>query len=84
MSKIREGYFLAHVQGFAHNQASDANARDYMDTALAPVDSSDLDLLEMFQVTEAARTAATKARARETAKWRRRRPIAMPLDRLAA
>jgi hypothetical protein len=46
----------------------DVNARAYMDTALAPVEASDLDLLEMFQVTEAARTAATKARARATAK----------------
>jgi hypothetical protein len=46
----------------------DPHARDYMDTALSPVTSSDLDLLEMFQVTEAARTVATKARARAMAK----------------
>jgi hypothetical protein len=46
----------------------DPHAREYMDTALAPVASSDLDLLEMFQVTEAARAVATKAKARATAK----------------
>jgi hypothetical protein len=46
----------------------DPHAREYMDTALAPVASSDLDLLEMFQVTEAARAVATKARARAIAK----------------
>ncbi|WP_158816856.1 radical SAM protein [Methylocapsa sp. S129] len=46
----------------------DPHARDYMDTALAPVAGSDLDLLEMFQVTEAARTVAAKARQRATAK----------------
>jgi hypothetical protein len=46
----------------------DPHARDYMDTALSPVTSSDLDLLEMFQVTEAARTVATKARARAMVK----------------
>jgi len=45
-----------------------AQSRNYMDTALSPVTSSDLDLLEMFQVTEAARTVATKARARALAK----------------
>ncbi|MBV9569592.1 MAG: radical SAM protein, partial [Hyphomicrobiales bacterium] len=46
----------------------DPHARDYMDTALAPVASTDLDLLEMFQVTEAARAVATKAKARATVK----------------
>ncbi len=46
----------------------DPHAREYMDTALSPVAGSDLDLLEMFQVTEAARTVAAKARQRATAK----------------
>jgi hypothetical protein len=46
----------------------DPHARQYMDTALAPVTGSDVDLLEMFQVTEAARTVAAKARQRATAK----------------
>jgi hypothetical protein len=46
----------------------DPHAREYMDTALAPVESGDLDLLEMFQVTEAARAVATKAKARATAR----------------
>jgi hypothetical protein len=46
----------------------DPLARQYMDTALAPVAGSDLDLLEMFQVTEGARTVAAKARQRATAK----------------
>jgi hypothetical protein len=40
----------------------DPKRRDYMDTALTPPTREDLDMLEMFQVTEAARTAATKAK----------------------
>jgi hypothetical protein len=43
---------------------SDPNARLYMDAALNPDRTDDLDNLEMFQVTEAARTAAGKARQR--------------------
>jgi hypothetical protein len=38
------------------------NARAYMDIALSPVTSDDLDNLEMFQVTEGARAAAVKAK----------------------
>ncbi len=40
----------------------DPNARDYMDTALTPVRDDDFDALEMFSVTEAARSASAKAR----------------------
>jgi hypothetical protein len=46
----------------------DPKAKDYMDAALTPVSASDLDLLEMFQVTESARAAATKARRLATAR----------------
>ncbi|MGH7070254.1 MAG: B12-binding domain-containing radical SAM protein, partial [Acetobacteraceae bacterium] len=38
------------------------NRRAYMDTALAPVSDEDMDALEMFTATEAARNAADKAR----------------------
>jgi len=40
----------------------DPAARSYMDTALTPVRDDDLDMLEMFQVTDAARAAGEKAR----------------------
>jgi hypothetical protein len=40
----------------------DPNARGYTDTALTPVREDDLDVLEMFHVTEAARAASEKAR----------------------
>ena len=40
----------------------DPNARDYRDTALMPVTDDEMDVLEMFQVTEAARAATVKAR----------------------
>jgi hypothetical protein len=53
---------------FSRTLKRDPHAREYMDTALSPVAGSDLDLLEMFQVTEAARTVAAKARQRATAK----------------
>ncbi len=52
------------LQMFRVEQAikRDPKKRDYMDTALTPVTDSDLDTLEMFHVTQAARTAATRAR----------------------
>ena len=40
----------------------DPNARNYLDTALMPVTDDEMDVLEMFKVTDAARTATTKAR----------------------
>ncbi|GAC1485220.1 MAG: hypothetical protein NVS2B11_11010 [Acetobacteraceae bacterium] len=40
----------------------DPNARHYMDAALTPVRDDDMDTLEMFNVTEAARTATVKAK----------------------
>ena len=40
----------------------DPHARDYLDTALTPVSEDEIDVLEMFSVTEAARAAATKAK----------------------
>jgi hypothetical protein len=40
----------------------DPNARKYMDTALTPVSIDEIETLEMFNVTSAARAAATKAR----------------------
>ena len=49
----------------------DPAARHYMDEALRPVRDDDMDVLEMFSVTEAARTATAKVRrdaARVTAK----------------
>ncbi len=45
----------------------DPRARDYMDTALTPVTDDEVDALEMFQVSDAARAAAEKTR-RETAR----------------
>jgi hypothetical protein len=42
--------------------------RQYMDTALTPPTHEDLDTLEMFQVTEAARAAANKAKRLVTAR----------------
>ena len=41
---------------------SDPRRREYMDTALTPVTGEELDTLEMFQVTEAARAASERAR----------------------
>jgi radical SAM superfamily enzyme YgiQ (UPF0313 family) len=40
----------------------DPNARRYMDAALSPVREDEMDTLEMFSVTEAARTATAKAK----------------------
>ena len=53
---------------FSHTLKRDPHARDYIDTAMTPVTGSDIDLLEMFQVTEGARTVAAKARQRALAK----------------
>jgi hypothetical protein len=41
---------------------ADKSARNYMDAALTPVREDDMDTLEMFSVTEAARTATVKAK----------------------
>ena len=46
---------------------SDKAAKFYTDTALAPAASDDLDVLEMFSVTHAARAVAAKAKARTSA-----------------
>ena len=40
----------------------DPRARDYRDEALTPVAASDLDELEMFNVSPAARAAGDKAK----------------------
>ena len=40
----------------------DPNARAYMDAALTPVREDDLDVLEMFNVTAAARSAGDRAK----------------------
>ncbi len=40
----------------------DPNSRAYMDTALAPVADDDVDVLEMFSVTDSARAAADRTR----------------------
>ncbi len=52
------------MAGLRRKLKRDPEARNYMDTALTPVVDGDLDDLEMFSVTEAARTAADKARKR--------------------
>ncbi len=46
----------------------DPAARQYMDEALTPVRDDDMDVLEMFSVTEAARGAAAKAKRDAAAK----------------
>jgi hypothetical protein len=53
---------------FSRTIKRDPHRRDYMDTALSPVTGSDIDLLEMFQVSESARNVAAKARQRASAK----------------
>ncbi|HEY4925566.1 MAG TPA: radical SAM protein [Roseiarcus sp.] len=53
---------------FSHTLKRDPGAREYTDTAMTPVSGNDIDLLEMFQVTEGARTVAAKARQRALAK----------------
>jgi hypothetical protein len=45
----------------------DKKARLYRDLALTPVADADLGTLEMFQVNDATRAAATKARLRANA-----------------
>ncbi|HXW19856.1 MAG TPA: hypothetical protein VEK35_05065, partial [Roseiarcus sp.] len=45
----------------------DPAARNYMDTALTPDTSHDVDSLELFQVTESARQAADKLRRQHAA-----------------
>jgi hypothetical protein len=45
----------------------DKAAKSYTDTALTPVASEDLDVLEIFSVTDAARAAAAKAKTRASA-----------------
>jgi hypothetical protein len=45
----------------------DPDARNYRDVALTPAAAGDLDELEMFSVSDAARTAADKARKRAAA-----------------
>ena len=51
----------------------DPAARQYMDEALTPVRADDMDVLEMFSVTEAARTATVKAK-RDAARVAARAP----------
>jgi len=40
----------------------DPKARDYMDTALTPASAGELDVLELYQATDAARAATAKAK----------------------
>ena len=54
----------------------DPHAREYMDQALMPVQDDELDTLEMFNVTAAARTAGDKAK-RDIA--RHAAPVAAPV-----
>jgi radical SAM superfamily enzyme YgiQ (UPF0313 family) len=48
----------------------DPHARDYMDQALMPVEKSELDTLEMFNVHDAAKAAVVKARREDEARLR--------------
>ncbi len=48
----------------------DPHARAYMDQALAPVEKSELDTLEMFNVHDAAKAAVVKARREDEARIR--------------
>jgi radical SAM superfamily enzyme YgiQ (UPF0313 family) len=60
---------------------ADDSLRNYTDTALTPVDDGDDENLEMFAVTDAARSAVAKNRRREAAisKARERRPVDVPV-----
>ncbi len=53
-----------------HAIKRDPHARDYMDTALTPVTDDEMDVLEMFTVTDAARAAGVKARRDASARAR--------------
>ena len=68
---FRMAKLIFSLQSVRRRLKADKNAKNYMDTALTPVDSHDTETLEMFSVTQAARAntahvAAVKAR-RETA-----------------
>ncbi|HEV8014976.1 MAG TPA: radical SAM protein [Stellaceae bacterium] len=52
------------------NIRHDAQAKNYMDQAIAPVADDELDTLEMFGTNDAAKAAVTKARREESARAR--------------
>jgi radical SAM superfamily enzyme YgiQ (UPF0313 family) len=58
---------LWRMWGVERSIRRDPNARNYMDTALTPDTSHDVDSLELFQATESARQAADKLRRQHAA-----------------
>ena len=59
---VRLARFVLRMGRVRKQLKRDPNARAYMDAALTPVRDDDLDVLEMFSVNEAARTATVKAK----------------------
>ena len=59
---VRIGGMVWHMAKVRRAIKRDPQARAYTDTALTPATAADVDELEMFQVTEAARGAAAKVR----------------------
>ena len=60
--QVRIGALMWRMSRVRKSIQRDPNARDYMDTALTPATDHDLDELEMFSVTDAARHAVEKTR----------------------
>jgi hypothetical protein len=59
---VRLGATVLRLARLRRQLKRDPKARHYMDEALTPVQDDDLDTLEMFSVTEAARHASEKAK----------------------
>jgi radical SAM superfamily enzyme YgiQ (UPF0313 family) len=62
VKQVRIGALMWRMSRVRKSIQRDPNARDYMDTALTPATEHDLDELEMFSVTDAARHAVEKTR----------------------
>jgi hypothetical protein len=62
VKQVRIGQLMWRMSRVRNAIMRDPGARDYMDTAMTPVTDHDLDDLEMFNVTEAARAAGEKTR----------------------
>jgi len=59
---VRIGGIIWRMSRVRRQLKRDPNARNYTDTAMTPVSAGELETLEMFNVTGAARAAAEKAR----------------------
>ena len=84
VKQVRIGRLMWRMSRERRAIQKDPAARDYMDTALTPVRDDDLDSLEMFKVTEAARAAGDKTRREAAARAARAGSSKSPAEAVGA